>query len=90
MGLRDRFKSLVKAQVRKRMGTFSVRSGPMPPPRSGADSAPAGPNDPVNFEPPKRREIVRVERLPDPVVDDALKPIDGVAIKARPSRDGED
>ncbi|MFT7622935.1 MAG: Fe-S cluster biogenesis protein NfuA [Myxococcota bacterium] len=85
VGLKNRIKGLVKAQVRKRLGSFEVRSTPAPSPRP----APQDVTDDIPDGVPKRR-VVRAARLADPAPPGEPEATADIRIKARPSRDGED
>lgn len=75
MGLRTRIKGLIKAQVREKLGQFTVRTSP-----------PDRPEGDVGPPPPREREVIR-----PPIItrSTAAEPSDGaVGILAQASRDG--
>lgn len=89
MGLRDRFKDMVKSSVSKRLASFNIRTSSEPRPSRPTSVAPAGDVAPagVDFEPPPTRRIVRAPAIAE-VVESAEGP--GVRIKAQPATDGQE
>ena len=90
MGIRTRFKDLVRAQVRERLSRFDVRStAPGPEPGAVAAGGPAKVRrpSPPNADSPART-VVRAPVLPTETTEVSSEG-EGVRIRAQPSRDGQ-